>query len=697
MVTALASPGNLVNSLDFVRLMQKRFGQFLNTAVDKLLDGTQKHREYRSTVAVLGEHFLLNLIFESDLELYTLLLDKQVAACSTCDATELASLIDTLPVYIWQEDRNMKITYCNKQYASAVESTQEAIIANGTTLVPKRRYSCSPTEQVRNLPKQFVEYAIIHGERRVLSITQIYCNKHGMSTWVAIDTTDYETLQKEHASYKKQIEEIFDNISVPVAIFDRDTTLVFANSAIVRLLHMDGANIHEFRRFSDIVNSLICNETIVVSSSASEYREKIMSVISTLIEPYYTSINLRDGKSMGVTILPIRDGGLMFVFEDFSERVDLERKISSLESIYAEMARSLPDGIIIFGDDNKIKLTNKALHHMLHINQPTSSEESNSDGKHVRDFFELHTDAFASSEVANDFFAILINAAATRRSVSGTIAFINGKIMRYCYFSLPEGMNMMTFTDITDSLVLCDAIDEKNRVVAQISSLKETLVSKIACEFKTPLGTILGFVDILYNMYFGDLNEKQLGYCLELRNVTTHLAETVNAIIHLINIEHENVSPKFEETDLAMFLDKIVNNLASRAEDNSIELTTDIRSQNASVIIDRQLMKNALSQLISRAIKVSPRGGAVSVTVEDSAERGGSINVTVTDTGIAVSSDDIDDYWMIFSSNCGSIVGYGSMLEIILARKTIELHKGRITVVADDDSGTKVACSIPTE
>jgi cell cycle sensor histidine kinase DivJ len=255
---------------------------------------------------------------------------------------------------------------------------------------------------------------------------------------------------------------------------------------------------------------------------------------------------------------------------------------------------------------------------------------------------------------------------------------------------------MVTFTDITDSIVLSDAISEKAKVVDQLSSLKETLVSKIVCEFKTPLSTILGFVDILHSMYFGDLNERQLGYCLELKNITTNLTETVDAIMHLINIEHENVSLKFEETDLLVFLDKIIKRLVTRAEDNNVELTTDIRPQNASVIIDRQLMKNAISQLISRAIKVSQRGSAVSVTVEDSAEYEGFIDIAVTDTGIAVSSDDVDDYAKLMSSsNISSIAGYGSMLEIILARETIEFHKGKINVIANDDLGTKIVCSVP--
>jgi PAS domain-containing protein len=270
----------------------------------------------------------------------------------------------------------------------------------------------------------------------MLSITRPHCNERGVSTWVAIDTTDHESLQKEHTSYRRQIEEIFDNVSVPIAIFDRDTALVFANSAITRLFHMGGASISELRQFSDIVDSLICNEAIVMSSSASEYREKIMRLISTLIEPYYTSISLRDGKTMSVAILPIRDGGLMFMFEDMSERVDLERKISSLSSIYTEMARSLPDGVIIFGDDNKIKLTNKALHRVLCIDQPATSwtdVQPDSDGQHIRDFFELHKDAFAASDVADDFFTILISAATTRSTVSDTKAFANGKTLRYCY------------------------------------------------------------------------------------------------------------------------------------------------------------------------------------------------------------------------------------------------------------------------
>ncbi|MDR1365174.1 MAG: PAS-domain containing protein [Holosporales bacterium] len=711
LVAMLNAPGNLLLPLEFVKLMQRRFGQFLSVAVDRLSDGCQKRREYSSTVTLSNEDFSLRLVFESETDLYMLIIDTRSALCANA---ELAQLLDTLPIYIWQEDKDMNITYCNMKYANAVESTQEGVIANNIGLIAKKHKHRHSFKSLPYGPSQlhcegFNEPVIVNGERRALSITNIAKDER-CSTWIAIDVTDREDLQKEHALYKKQTEEIFDNISVPIAIFDRDTALVFANIAIIKLFRMDRINLNSGCKFSDVVNNFISDDTVVMNSSASEYKEKIIRLISTLVEPYYSSINLHDGRIMNVMILPTRDGGLMFMFEDVSERIGLERKIGSLAAMHEELASGLSEGVIIFGDDNRIKLTNKALLRILHTASSShdqtretetskagvsEDESASAVGLHVRDFFESYVNAFATG-AADDFFAIVISAAAARSAGSDLITFTNGKTARYRYYPLPENLNMITFADVTDSLALDNVISEKERIVAQLDSIKEILISKIVCEFKTPLNAISGFAEILYDMHFGSLNDKQLGYCLELKNIAVNLAGTIDTITNLMNIEYGNARLKFEETDIPAFLDKIVKLLMEQAECCGINFISDIEIEKAIATIDRQSVKTAIGRLVSRAIKVSPRGSSIFVRLTQSPTQEKFVDIEVSDNGVSVSADDVEDYAKMMSeSNPGSLVGYGSSLEIVLAREILKLHNGKVAITSDGDSGTKVTCSIP--
>jgi signal transduction histidine kinase len=692
MARMLSAPDNFILSLDFVRLMRKPFGSFLNVAAEKLTAVNPYRKEYSSTIVVLGELFTLKLILDCDRELYTLTVEGHKKEDASVRSPELAEILDMLPVYIWQQDRDMKITYCNKQYASAVEAKPEYVITNNVELIPKGRTPHISSERLTANPRKFSEHVIINGERRLLNITVTPSNESKTLVGLAVDCTEHEALQKEHINYKKQTEEILDNISVPIAIFDRDVVLIFANSAMLKLFHTDGLDLTATCKLSDIINHLITNELVVIDMNLKDYQEKVMNLISTLIEPYHTSINIYGGKIMGVTISPVIGGGLIFVFEDVSEVISLERKINSLTSIYTEMASGLAEGVLIFGDDNRVRLTNKSLCEILHAG------EVNAIGMHIREFFEACPNALGPPDVIEDFFMILIGAASQRSKVSNLLVLANGKTVMYSYSPLPENLNLLTFTDITDSLNISDAVAEKNQIIAQLGNLKETLVTKIAYEFKTPLSSISGFVDVLYNQYFGSLSEKQLRYCRELRDITANLAGTVDTIISLVNIEDGSVRLKFEEANLLTLLQKVMKCLETRAEENGIEIIANLEEADVVVIADQQTMEDAITQLISRAIRVTPRNGEISVSVENSKLHEGWIDIVLDDAGISVSGEDVESYTKIMSnSGSSSIVGYGSTLEIVLAREIAELHKGSVSVDTNDHNGTRVILSIPVK
>jgi signal transduction histidine kinase len=657
----LSYDSNFVDPYDFVKLMQKSFGSFLQTALKKISQDYTDKLYYSSTINILGEDFVLKLLFNQDKQFYLLLIDNAKKSEIKKNDSELEKILDALPVYVWQKDKDLKITYCNKAYASAVESTRDYVVANNIKLIsPSRKDSIYVDQSLySSKPKKLNERVVINGERRLLQITETPFIADNLSTGIAIDITDKEELQKEYDRYKKQTEETLDNISVPIAIFDEKTVLVFANEAMIKLFSVEGLDLYKNCKFSDLIDHFLSNGSIIAVTDALEYKGKVTKLFSTIVEPYHASVNLRNGDTMSVTISPNRGGGLIFMFEDISDRVALKREVSSISAVQKETLDHLKEGVVVFGSDNRAKITNPSLDLQLLISRLISMFEQ-------------------------------------RKGFSDTMTLSSGKTINYSYVPLPAGLNLVRFLDVTDSANLEKILKEKTEIVSQISKLKSSLVANISYEVAAPLNTITGFSEILYNKYFGDLNEKQMEYCRGIMKSIEGLTEVVDAVISLAKIDSEQVRLKYEEVNLLSFINNIIELFATRAMVENIELKTDFKDSDITVFIDETSMRQAISQIISKSIKMTPAKGKIIISAKIDKSNENYFDLIIKDTSVGFSEEELDKLRKVLSENV-EIETSDTPAEfgLTLANKIIKLHNGNMSIDSVKGKGTTISCKVP--
>ncbi|MBQ7524715.1 MAG: PAS domain-containing protein, partial [Alphaproteobacteria bacterium] len=174
----ISAKQNCLEPYDFVKAMHHSFGSFLNTAVEKVDKAAARQsarNDYASPINILGEEFTLKLSFYAEKQLYVFTADNSkkpaVQNAKTNDAeSELKTLLDALPVFIWQKDRNLKITYCNEAYAKALESSKDAVVRDNLKLIPSsKREGYSYQGVYASKARKFTEHVILGGARRLLS------------------------------------------------------------------------------------------------------------------------------------------------------------------------------------------------------------------------------------------------------------------------------------------------------------------------------------------------------------------------------------------------------------------------------------------------------------------------------------------------------------------------------------------------
>jgi len=224
----------------------------------------------------------------------------------------------------------------------------------------------------------------------------------------------------------------------------------------------------------------------------------------------------------------------------------------------------------------------------------------------------------------------------------------------------------------------------------ELNELKNRFVSMASHEFRTPLATILSSLSLVSK--YGELNEKE--------KQTKHIDRIKSAIVHLTDLLNDMLSlSKLEEGKVPVMMEKInVKELAAGLilEMQSISKSgQEIRykhSGNQETIQDKKVLKHILFNLISNAIKFSPEGKPIDISLETGPHK---LILTVKDYGIGISESDQKHLFERFfrANNATNIQGTGLGLNIV--SKYVELLEGKIRVESKLEGGTLFVVELP--
>lgn len=243
-------------------------------------------------------------------------------------------------------------------------------------------------------------------------------------------------------------------------------------------------------------------------------------------------------------------------------------------------------------------------------------------------------------------------------------------------------------------------IEKAKNAAEAASRAKSQFLANVSHELRTPLNAIIGFSSILMNQLFGPLGDvKYNEYAKDINDSGTHLLEIINDILDLSKAEAGKLSLDYEEIHVPKAIMKCVNIVNDRAYQGGVKLTYDAPRTLPPLFADRLRFIQILLNVLSNAIKFTPPGGTVHVSVVTELEGHdvASFVVIVSDTGIGMTEADVQQAFQSFGQvDSGLNRKYeGTGLGLPLTKKLIELHHGSITIKSEPGKGTEVHLSFP--
>ncbi|WP_193172769.1 PAS domain-containing sensor histidine kinase [Nisaea nitritireducens] len=380
----------------------------------------------------------------------------------------------------------------------------------------------------------------------------------------------------------------------------------------------------------------------------------------------------------------------------YLRRRRLSKALKASEKRFQDFASISPDWF--WEVDTEHKLTYLSDRYENVTGQPVAAQpgdsylrfEALSWNRDRADVWEAHRETLKARESFRDFeyAALGANGEPCFRRISGTPIFEEDVFKGY------RG----TGTDITEErdrqaqlLKTIYEADHANRA-------KSAFLANMSHELRTPLNAIIGFSEILTDQLFGKMqNDRYLEYAKDINDTGQHLLTVLNDLLDISRIEAGFLTLDENVIDVQRMMRSCARMLNEKISAAQLTLSLDIPEDFPAFLGDETRLRQVVINLLTNAVKFTPSGGKISVSV-NTVDDGG-LEITVEDTGVGISAKDLERVMEPFQQAEQDLSRrYGGVgLGLSLARNLTELHDGTIKLESEPGVGTLVRVHLPAD
>jgi signal transduction histidine kinase len=602
------------------------------------------------------------------------------------DVEIMRSLLDTLSAPVWARDTAGRLIFVNSAYARAVEAenptdavARELELLDQSARTEVARARVTGATYAGRLP------AVAAGMRRVFDV--IDASSGAGSAGMAVDRTEAETLRVELARMAEAHRRVLDQLATGVAVFDIDRKLTFYNAAFRSLFELDAGFLDQTPTDAAMLDSLRDKRKLPEEQNFREWRQELYEAYRA-VEPREHTWHLPDGRTLRVITTPNPEGGVTYLYDDVTERLDMHRRYDALIKVQSETLDHLAEAVAVFGSDGRVRLHNPAFQRMWKLSHDSLEQHP-------------HIEAITAwCQALHDDNAIWRNlrAAVTaidnREPIAARIERRDGAVIELATVPLPDGATLVAFQDMTDTVNVERALRERNEALETADSIKIDFVHHVSYELRSPLTNIIGFANLLGDPTFGHLNPKQTEYLGYITASTNALLALINNILDLATIDAGAMTLNLTDVDIRASMEAAAEGVQDRLVRNRITLDVRAPADIGSFVADERRLRQILFNLLSNAVGFSPSAETVILLAE---RRADAVVFAVTDRGPGIAPEARDRVFDWFETDSRGSQHRGPGLGLSLVRSFVELHGGTVSIESAPGQGTVVTCVFPVQ
>lgn len=612
----------------------------------------------------------------------------------------LRGALDALPEPIWVRDSDLTLVFCNTAFAAAVDAPNtDAALAMGTDLATgdtgRELRALAARSRAASRPLSGRYHIVMAGARRPVQVLEapfkLPVDEDGdlYTVGLARDASPLEDLENRLSNEQGNKAVVLEHLSTAIAIFGPETRLVYHNPAFARLWRLESAWLYDSQpSYGELLDLWRDRRALPEVPDYPAFRAAEMERFAVLHEPMQDLAHLPDGKTLRRVIAPQPDGGLLLTYEDVTDKLTLERSFNTLSAVQRETLDHLHEAVGVFGADGRLKLANPAFAALW------GETAANMDSPpQMAEFLDLLRDRFADeSSWRHHRFAVL-SPPSQRTQHRGRVSITDGMVLDYACVPLPDGGLLLSYNDISDTARIEQALRERAQSLSAASMLRSDFIASLSYELRTPLTTIAGFSEMLCAEYHGNLNVQQIDYSQSIAETARDLVVILDDIADLVTIEAGRSALDVDTFDVCAAIGAVITLSREMTRRRAVSLDLDCPETLGWMVGDESRIKQIVFHLVGSAIRSSPAGSRVAVTVRREQADGGA---DAGEEAIVLSVSDEAGQASARTLSSGPGLSRGGDLAMLLVRRFAEMHGGSIVVSARPQLGTTITCRLPT-
>ncbi|WP_340818155.1 PAS domain S-box protein [Methanolobus sp. WCC4] len=499
------------------------------------------------------------------------------------------------------------------------------------------------------------------------------------------DVSATKMAEMELINQHEQYLSIFEAINEPVYVCDPETyEILFINSPGKKIVgdNVIGKKCYLVLQDQDSPCPYCTNHLILGKNLGRTHVREFMNPIN---HRWYRCIN----KAIEWT------DGRMVRFEmaiDIHDSKVTEIELLESEERFEAISTFAQDAIIAIDNEGKVTFWNKAAEHMFGYSRRDVLYMNVHSLIAPQQYQKAYHEAFSLFKDTGKGNAVGETLELTARRKDGSEFLVELSLSAIKLKN--KWTAVAVIRDVTEKKKIAGDLLNAKIAAENANCTKSEFLANMSHELRTPLNSVIGFSNILLERYFGELNEKQMGYVRNISNSGTHLLNLINTILDISKVESGKMILYKDDICVRDIFEEMCSVMEPLAFTKDMNLELDFDANPVYVNADDAKIKQVLYNLIGNAIKFTDAGGSVTIKERRNGEM---VYISIIDDGIGISRSDIEKLFTPFIQldTNASREYEGTGLGLALARELVELHGGTIWVESEVGKGSNFSFTLP--
>jgi PAS domain S-box-containing protein len=581
----------------------------------------------------------------------------------------------------------------NSAYVAAVEAEDAAVVvADGIELIEEAGGQspriASAEVRDRQEPTSRTVPVTIAGERRTMRIVEVPLGNEGVAGY-AIDVEDQEEARADLARFVQAQRDMLDRLSAGVAQFARDRGLIFFNQPFARLFSLSADFLADQPEFDRVIDAMRDAGNLPEVRDFPEWKDEHRDWFTSGLSADEEDWLLPGGKHLRVVAQPLPDGGLLLIFEDRTEQIQLASARDTLLRVRTATFDNLFEAVGVFASDGRLNLWNNRFKELWGFEEEQLAKHPRVDALTSQLATRLRQPKHAGL-----VRELVRSATQERKQRTGRVVMADGREFEFAAVPLPDGNALFTMLDITDSRKVEAALRDRNEALEEADRLKTAFVSNMSYELRTPLTSIGGFAEMLAGGYAGTLPPAAAEYVSAILDSVLRLGVLIDNVLDLTQSDMGSLLLAENEVDLATLSRQAVVAASDAAGRKGIEIVADIDASVGTVTGDTRRLSQAIANVLGNSLLYTEEGGQVLLRAEGDKDEA---RIVISDNGPGIAPADqpkvFDRFHRTVDGRSADAAAIG--LGLPLAKQFVEAHGGSIELLSQLGEGTSVTISLP--